>query len=345
MKMYKWERTFSQWLLYLLAALMLTACGSGDGDSVLPVTGVSDYQLSVSSTATSIGASGSATVTATLLTPTGTPVAGATIAFTRTGSGALAASSATTNAAGVATVVLNGTAAVTGSGTVTASYSDPSSNIASRSLTYTVSTGDQVILFVDKSQVKTGVGDSVTVTAKVTDTNGAFVPNRVVTFTRVGTGDLQIVSAITDANGTATATYTPGSIDYSNRTVDVVATTTSGGTTSIEGRTTITVNGTRVTLSSNVGTNITLGTTPIVTATLLDGNGNPIPNAVLTFSSANNNAFTPSASGTTNAQGQATATVAVNTAAGSNETITVSSALLGASGSLAFAVTGTRFDS
>jgi hypothetical protein len=81
--MYKWERTFSQWLLYLLAAIMLTACGSGDGDSVLPVTGTSNYQLSVSSTATSIGASGSATVTATLLSPTGIPVVGANIAFAR----------------------------------------------------------------------------------------------------------------------------------------------------------------------------------------------------------------------------------------------------------------------
>lgn len=343
--MYKWERTFSQWLLYLLAAFMLTACGSGDGDSVLPVNGISDYQLSVSSSATTIGASGSATVTATLLTPAGAPVAGANISFTRTGAGSLSANSGTTNAAGIVTITLNGTAAVTGSGTVTASFTDPDNNVAARSLTYTISSGDQVILFVDKSQVKSGVGDSVTVTAKVTDTNGAFVPNRIVTFTRIGTGDLQVVSAQTDANGTASATYTPGSIDFSNRTVDIVATTSSSGTsTTIEGRTTITVYGTRITLSSNLGTNITLGTTPSVTATLLDGNGNPIPNASLTFSSANNNTFTPAATGTTNAQGQVAANVAVNTAAGSNETITASSSALGASGNIAFAVTGTRFD-
>lgn len=343
--MYKWERTFSQWLLYVLAALVLAACGSGDGDSVLPVTGVSNYQLSVSSTATTIGASGSATVTATLQNPAGLPVAGATIAFTRAGAGSLAATSATTNAAGIATVTLNGTAAVTGAGTVTASYTDPSSNIASRTLAFTVSTGDQVILFVDKSTVKTGVGDSVSITAKVTDANGAFVPGRLVTFTRIGTGDLQVVSATTDANGTASATYTPGSTDFSNRTVEIVATTNSGGATSaIEGRTTLTVNGTRITLGSNLGTNITLGTTPTVTATLLDGNGNPIPNVSLAFSSANSNAFTPSATGITNAAGQASANVAVNTAAASNETITAASALLGATGSIAFAVTGTRFD-
>ena len=166
--MYKWERSFSQWLLYLLAAIMLTACGSGDGDNVLPVTGTSNYQLSVSSSATSIGASGSATVTATLLSPTGIPVVGANIAFARSGAGSLSSNSATTNASGVATVTLSGTSATAGSGTIVASYTDPESNAATRSLTYTITSGDQVILFLDKVQVKSGVGDSVTVTAKVT---------------------------------------------------------------------------------------------------------------------------------------------------------------------------------
>ena len=344
--MYKWERTFSQWLLYLLAAVILTACGSGDGDNVLPVTGTSNYQLSVSSSATSIGASGSATVTATLLSPTGIPVVGANIAFARSGAGSLSSNSATTNASGVATVTLSGTSATAGSGTIVASYTDPESNAATRSLTYTITSGDQVILFLDKVQVKSGVGDSVTVTAKVTDTNGAFVPNRIVTFTRTGTGDLQVVSATTDATGTATATYTPGTLDFSNRTVDIVATTTGGGgsTNAIEGRATITVYGTTVTLSSEQGTNITLGSSSKMTATLLDGNGNPIPNKALTFSSANSNAFTPSASATTDAQGKASTTVAVAVAAGSNETITATSTSLGASGNITLAVTGTRFE-
>jgi hypothetical protein len=210
-----------------------------------------------------------------------------------------------------------------------ASYSDPESNIATRSLTYTITSGDQVILFLDKVQVKSGVGDSVTVTAKVTDSNGAFVPNRIVTFTRTGTGDLQVVSATTDATGTATATYTPGTIDFSNRTVDIVATTTAvaGQQTPSKAEPPSRCMALRVTLSSEQGTNITLGYfTPKMTATLLDGNGNPIPNKVLTFSSANSNAFTPSASATTDAQGKASTTVAVAVAAGSNETITVSSA-------------------
>ena len=342
--MYKWERTFSQWLLYLLAAVILTACGSGDGDNVLPVTGTSNYQLSVSSTATSIGASGSATVAATLLSPTGIPVVGANIAFARSGAGSLSSNSATTDAAGAASVTLSGTAATAGSGTIMVSFSDPENNIATRSLTYTITSGDQVILFLDKVQVKSGVGDSVTVTAKVTDSNGAFVPNRIVTFTRAGTGDLQVVSATTDATGTATAVYTPGTIDFSNRTVDIVATTTGGSTNAIEGRATITVYGTNVTLSSEQGSNITLGLSSKMTATLLDGNGNPIPNKTLTFSSANSNAFTPSASATTDAQGKASTTVTVAVAAGSNETITAASTSLGASGNITLAVTGTRFE-
>lgn len=334
-------QTFSRWLFLVLASLVLAACGSGDGDNVLPGNGVSNYQLTLNG-ATSVGASGSITLTATLLDPTGIAVPNATINFVQTGAGSLGATSATTDATGVATVTVNGTTTTSGSGTVTARYTDPRSNIAQDPHTYVVSSGDQVLLVLSKTQVKSGVGDSVTITAKVTDASGAFVANRLVTFTRVGNGGIEVTQPVTDSTGTATAVFTPGIADFSNRNVEIIASTTGGSAPAIEGRATIQVIGTTVSLSSSAGNNVTIGNAINVTATVRDGQNVAIPNVTVTFSSANGNTFTP-VSAITNASGQATVNTTINTAAGGNETITGTVSSLNANGSLALAVTTTSF--
>lgn len=345
--MYKWERTFSHWLLYVLAALMLTACGSGDGDGVLPVNGVSSYQLALAGSSSTIGASGSATLTATVLTATGTPVTGASIAFSQTGAGSLSATTATTNSAGVATITIKGTATSTGTGSVTALYRDPNSDITSRTFSYTITSGDQVILVLDKSEIKTGSGsvaNSVLVTAKVTDSNGAFVAGKTVTFQKIGTGDLLVNNPITDANGSATATFSAGS-DRTNRTAEIIATTStsSSSASSLEGRATIGITGTKISLSSNLN-NLVLGDSATITATVVDGNNAPISGASVLLSSSNNNTITPGTTATTNSSGTAIVNVAINTAAGGTETVTATSTPLNSqAATITFSVTGTQF--
>jgi len=340
-------QTFSRWLFLVLASLVLAACGSGDGDDVLPGNGVSNYQLTLNG-ATSVGASGSITLTATLLDPAGIAVPNATINFVQTGAGSLAATSATTDATGVATVNVNGTTTSSGSGTVIARYTDPRNNIAQDPHTYTVSSGDQVILTLSKTQVKSGVGDSVTITARVTGSDGAFVSGRQVQFSVSGNGFIQVTDPVTDLSGAAKAVFTPGDIDFSNRIVEIIAKPVSA-TSSIEGRATLAVTGTAITLTSSAS-QITLGEAVTIKAKAVDGNGNNIQNAAIRISSSNNNFVATTLQ--TNSQGEASLPVTVSVAVGGNETISAASttppltsgALNVSASPITIAVTGTRFE-
>mgnify|MGYP001627396185 CR=1 FL=1 len=341
-------QTFSRWLFLVLASLVLAACGSGDGDNVLPVNGVSNYQLTLTG-ATTLGTNDSTTLAATLLNPDGvTPVANATVSFQLTGAGSLGATNtgtsatATTDATGTAFIRLNG-AAQSGAGSVTARYLDPRNNIAQDPHAYVISSGDQVQLVLSKTQVKSGVGDSVTVIAKVTDTNGAFVENRLVTFRLEGSGGLALTRPITNDSGTAEAVFTPGNTDFSNRTVDIVASTSGGTSPAIEGRATIQVVGTSLALTSGAGNNVTINDNISITATLRDGQNAAIPGATVVFSSDSGNIFTP-ATATTNSSGQATASVTVSNTTGSNsETLRGIVSALNTNGALTLGVSSTSF--
>lgn len=343
-------QTFSRWLFLVLASLVLAACGSGDGDNVLPIQGVSNYQLTLTG-ATSLGTNDSTTLVATLVGPDGvTPIANAAVSFQLAGAGSLGATNtattatATTDASGSAFVRLNG-AAQSGAGTVTARFIDPSNNLAQDPHSFVIASGDQVQLVLSKSQVKSGVGDSVTITAKVTDANGAFVANRLVNFslTAGSVGGLELTQPTTDSTGTATAVFTPGNSDFSNRSVEIVASTTGGSSPAIEGRATIQVVGTTVTLTSSAGNNVTIDDTISVTATVRNGQNIPIQGVSVTFTSGSGNTFTPT-SVTTNASGQATASVTVsNTSGGNSETLRGVVSSLNTNGALILGVSTTSF--
>lgn len=347
-------QTFSRWLFLVLASLVLAACGSGDGDSVLPVEGVSGYQLRLSSAASAIPAGGSTAITATVTTPTGAPASAAVVNFQLVGPGSLSAASATTDGTGAATVNVGSASATNGSGKLTASYVDPSGNIARAEFSYSISNGDQILLFLSKTQVKSGDGDSVQITARVTNAAGAFLSGRQVNFSVTGgplNGLINIDQGITDSNGTAKASFTPGVSDFSNRTVEITAAPlpTDGGTAGATARATINVIGTTITLTSSAN-QIQLSDPVTVTARATDGNGNPIANARIRLSSSNNNF--PAEILTTNVAGEISKTYAVNTAAGGNEKVnaistasTVTTGALGASATeLTIAATGTRFE-
>lgn len=355
-------QTFSRWLLLALASLLLAACGSDDGSNVLPIEGASNYQLRLSASSSAVPSGGALALTATVTAPGGAPFSGGVVSAEVTGPATLASGSATTNVEGAATLTLNAGSATSGNGLVKARFVDPSGNVARAEFAYSVSNGDQILLFLSKTQVKSGEGDSVQITARVTNAAGAFIAGRQVNFAVTGgptNGLITVEQAITDSNGTAKASFAPGTSDYSNRSVEITATpliSTSlpddGGTVTTPGtaaRAIVNVVGTTITLTSSVS-QMRLGDPLTVTARASDGNGNPIANARIRLSSSNNN-FAPEVL-TTNAAGEVSKTYTVSTAAGSTETIsatstasTVTTAALGTSATpLTIAVTGTRFE-
>lgn len=340
--MFNRERALSQWLFYLLATLVLTACGGG-GDSLLPaVQGTSDYRLSVSLASSRIAPSGSTTVTATLTDSTGTAAANQTVSFALSSSspGSLSASTATTNASGVATVTLTGSGS--GSGQVKVTYTDRNNNLVTSATPYSINTSNNILLITSKTDVKSGSGDNITVDAFVTDVNGGPVANANVNFTvadGIQNGTLSASVVATDATGRARTVFTPSILDRSNKTVTVTANTGAGDTLA-SASTTLNVVGTTIELSSPQNT-VSLGSSVNVTATLKDGNGIVIANQVLTLASAPSGNTLSTSSATTDSSGKATFSATINSQSGGQATITATAA--GATGTLTLSVSTQNF--
>jgi len=199
-------------LILLLMVVTLFGCGSprgggGTGGGGGTVPGASILTMTMSAATLASGAS--ATVTATLVDGAGAPVANARIIFstsqtTDTFLGLASTISVTTNANGVASVVLTA-GTVGGSATLTAA-----SGAASAVLTYTVNVGSISLALTD---IGTGavvsnivIGVPIKVTATVLDGAGAPVAGTVVTFTTDSAVGLFIpvsATALTDVSGKA----------------------------------------------------------------------------------------------------------------------------------------------
>lgn len=222
-------------LMMVLAALMLASCGGG-GDDAVALPGISSYTLTVATVDASTGApatQASATaplrVVATLLAPTtGAPVPGATIRFSAT-AGRLAGSSAQTDGAGVASVVLNAGSAGPATGTVTIIFTDPSGNVATAAQAVTT-TGDEstgsggggsTTNVLSLSLVaRDGAGTPISTTNPVTDANpgrllatvtldGVPVNLALATFTAPSVAELSQTTTATTSAGVAEVSITP----------------------------------------------------------------------------------------------------------------------------------------
>ncbi|MDI1301449.1 MAG: hypothetical protein PSX71_06060 [bacterium] len=335
--MNKQEHAFSHWLFTILAALFLTACGGGGSGGLLDLQGVSTYKLGVTSSSTTLGPSGSVLISATLTDSASVAAAGQTIHFSSTGEGALSAISAVTNASGVATVTLNGNGGA-GAGAVKASYTDSGNNIVKSGISYTIVNGDNVSLSLSKNTVKSGSGDSVTLTAFVTDSSGVSQAGKLVIFGGAGApnGSITIANGgITDTNGLVTATYFPDTTDRSNKAVVVTA---SAGTAVASG--TINITGTTIKLTPSV-TSTTINSSINLDATVTDGNGVAIGGQAITLTSPN---FAGGQLTTlpTDPNGKIpTQTVLITSAPGGIAAFTASG--LGATASTSVAVSGTSF--
>jgi hypothetical protein len=177
----------------------------------------------------------------------------------------------------------------------------------------------------------TQTANGVTLTAICKNANNNAVQGAAITFSASG-GLLQLPQGNTTGSaGTATAVLTTGG-SAANQKIQVTASqgTVSSAVTVAEVGTTLQISGAKV-----------VGDTAQVTytVTLADSSGAGIPNQSVALASALGNVIGPSATQTTNANGQAQFTYTGSNAG--NDTLTATSAALAANGTYAVSVSGT----
>jgi Invasin, domain 3 len=213
----------------LVAFALLQACGgggSGNSASSGGATTPAAPTLTLSSSSSTISAASPATLTATFLNATGTPVSGAVVTFTTTGTGFgtffPTGGTALTNSSGVATIALNA-GATTGADSVRASATVngviATSNVVGYSVSSTPITQTPAsISFISAmpSTVAirgTGGQENSSIQFLVRDSNGNAIANQSVTFslnTSVGGVALSATTATSAADGTVTALLRAG---------------------------------------------------------------------------------------------------------------------------------------
>ncbi|KAF0160260.1 MAG: Ig domain protein group 1 domain protein [Syntrophaceae bacterium] len=226
------------------------------------------------------------------------------------------------------------------SGTATSTYTDNYCASTTDLITASVSGGNNakttinVTLPAIKLNVSSNIatyGTPVTATATLKDSNGAAVPNTVVTF--AATSNLIVFSQttkLTDASGVASVTLDAASISSSGATsIMASAPVTTGGTTSTitskaEG---ISVNGAAVTIQSlTLGSPSisSYGTTSVSALVWLNGAPATVPISVAFTSSCGNKATLDTPVTTNTATGIATSTYKDNNCASGSDMITAS---------------------
>ncbi len=187
-----------------------------------------------------------------------TPLAGNIINFAATG-GTLTAASASTNAAGEASVSL--TSASAGPVTVQATVNGTSTS-TTLPLLVVATVPSRLVLQVTPTAVAPNIGISsanqVQVVAKVSDAAGNPVQGQTVNFSRVADpsgGNLLQASATTDASGQASVAYRPGSESTANNGVVLSAAVST--VPGVNGTATLTVNQTALFIALGTGNTIT----------------------------------------------------------------------------------------
>ena len=273
--------------------------------------------IAVSANPTSITADGASTstITAVVTDENGNPVAGAEVSFATT-LGSIGAT-ATTDANGEATATLT-SAATTGTATVTASVDDVN---GSTDVAFVAGDAANIAVSANPTSITADGASTSTITAVVTDENGNPVAGAEVGFaTTLGSIG---ATATTDANGEATATLT------SAATTGTATVTASVG--DVNGSTDVTFvagDAANIAVSANP-TSITAdgASTSAITAVVTDENGNPVAGAEVSFATS---LGAIDATATTDANGEATATLTSATTVG---TATVSATSGAANGS------------
>ncbi len=189
------------------------------------------------------------------------------------------------------------------------SESTPAGNTPPESTPTPAVSTTKVIVITDNSLIETGGSEIAKITALVKDKDNVLVEGQKVAFSATG-GSLKVVSSSTSEDGTATAEL---GLDGDSKNQDIIVSATADDVTaSVQ----IKAGGTGVAISGPSA--LVVGDTANLTAILSAGNGEPISNEIIEFSSASANSITPE-SAITDENGQVQ--VEVSSTAGS-DTIT-----------------------
>ena len=163
-----------------------------------------------------------------------------------------------------------------------------------------------VVLLANPPQLETSGLTPVNLTAVIRDASNVLLKGNTVTFSANNNGTVQVVRAVTDDTGTATAILTsPG--DKSNRNITVTA---SAGNPVVQGAVVVPVVGT--TITSSGPNSAMIGGVVDITFTLKDSAGVGIGGQTLAITSSPVGNVANPASPVTNAAGQATVKVTAN---------------------------------
>ena len=231
-------------------------------------------------------------LTATVLDGNGQPVAGAVVTWTSSDE-----SVATVSAQGVVTAVGNGVARITAT-----------SGGASSGIDVSVMQSAGSIVIAPEEATLMSLGETVQLTAAVVDQNGQPVEGAVVTWQSsdeaIATVSAQgLVTAVN--NGVARITATSGSATAG---IDVTVMQSAGS----------------IVIAPEEATLMSLGETVQLTATVLDGNSQPVAGAVVRWSSGDEAVATVSAQGLVTAAGNGMARITAQSGSASgSSTVTV----------------------
>ncbi|WP_339382647.1 Ig-like domain-containing protein [Pseudomonas sp. R9.37] len=254
------------------SATVDAVAGPGSSSTVVTFTAGSPTALTITAAPASITADGSSTSTlsATVKDAHGNLVAGTPVAW-KTSAGTLANASTTTNASGVATVVLT-SSTVSGTATVTAKAALSASTVTVAMVADT-GTAKVINLVATPTSITANGSDSSTLVATVQDAHGNQVGPGVAVNWSTSTGKVSNASSVTDASGKATITLTGTKAG----TATVTASATAGGATAtvqlIADENTarvVSVTATPSTIAANVEYGVQL------VAMVEDANGNPL---------------------------------------------------------------------
>lgn len=263
-------------------------------------------QVSLNANPSTVAPRGVSTIQATLLDANSNPVVGRTVTFdlpTNNSSASLSAPSAITGVDGVATLTYTGGwLLIASSATDTVRATPDVGPVVTTPLVVT-STGmvlQSITVTADKTSLTANGADSTTLTAKVIDKDGNPAPGVSVAFAPLN-GSVSATPVVTDGNGVATTTLTSDTAAGTE-----IVTVTASGLSTTTSLTYVPGAVATVTLAA-APTTVKPGGTTTLTATVKDGNGNPVVGQTVTFAASTNN--TDGTFGTptlTNAAGEAT---------------------------------------
>nr|MDQ2694463.1 Ig-like domain-containing protein [Pseudomonadota bacterium] len=326
-----------------LALLILLAAGCSGGGGGGGFTGGSGEDADIGGLAVTaapteaVANNATVAITATVTDTAGDPLSGVEVTFATT-LGALEATTATTNADGVAQTALR-TGTQAGSARVTATAGNFSADAV---VTIAADVPAAVTVALSDADGRVDPGAAVAVQATVTDANANPVVGETVAFsiiTNASGGSLDMITADTDANGQATVTYTAGG----NAGEDVVQARTTSN--SVTGTVTVTVDAppsaaaSLQLLTSSPQLNSS-GTEPVTLTAVVRNASNVVVEGVEVTFSADNDGSLQIVRGTTDASGTA---VAMLSTAGNpeNRTITATAEAAGITDMVTVQVVGT----